>query len=149
MPKKHPVAIVVFMLTLWSAVLPLFGAGDTVWSGLILATNSEHPSEVPVEITKFKTKLENVFGYNQFELIGQHTELMDSPNERWLIPSKDFSLRVVSKTKGGTGYTFNLQLFQQKKTLADFEAKLEPQSPLFIRGPMYGGGQLIIVLLVK
>lgn len=146
---KHPAAIVVVMLLLMNVALPVFAAEESVWCGLILATNSERPSGPPVEIVKFKTKLENVFGYNQFELIGQHTELMDSPSERWLIPSKDFCLRVVSKIKGGMGYTFKLQLFQQKKTLAEFEAKLEPQSPLFIRGPMYGGGQLIIILLVK
>ncbi len=146
---KHAVALALVLFVLVGAIRPAFADGNTVWSGLILATNSGHPSEAPAEIAKFKTKLENVFGYNQFELIGQHTELMDNPNERWLIPSKDFFLHVVSTSKGRTAYTFTLHLFQQKRSLAQFEAKLEPESPLFIRGPLCGGGQLIIVLLVK
>src|SRR5947209_4868568 len=113
---------VVAALSLLSVARSALAADETVWSGLILATNEEHPSAPPTEIAKFKTKLEHIFGYNQFELIGHHTEVMDDPNERWFIPSKDFCLHVMSKTKGNSGYTLKLRLFQQKRTLADFEA---------------------------
>jgi len=34
-------------------------------------------------------------------------------------------------------------------SLADFEASLGPESPLFIRGPLCARGQLIIVMMVK
>lgn len=139
----------VFILIAFGAAANRGVAGEKVWSGLILATNEDNPTEAPPEIAKFKAKLENVFGYNQLELIGSHTELMDDPDEQWLIPSKDFCLRVMSKTKGKSGYTLKLRLYQQKKMLADFETKLGTNSPLFIRGPMCGGGQLIIVLVVK
>lgn len=124
-------------------------AGPSIWSALVCATNEEHPKEAPPELRKFESKLKNVFGYNQFELVGQHTERMDDPAERWLIPSKDFSLHVTSQTAAGNGYVLKLEMFQEARPLAKFEARLGPQSPLFIRGPLYGRGQLIIVLLVK
>lgn len=121
----------------------------SVWSALVLATNEEKPLPPPGELASFQTKLKNIFGYNQFEIIGQHTELMDAPDERWLIPSKNFCLSVKSKQKADTCYLSHLELFQQEKMLASFDLNLGHQCPLFIRGPLYGNGQLIIVLVVK
>ncbi len=140
------------LLCALSVFLPLQfvrAAAPSVWSGLVLATNEDHPKEAPLELRKFKTKLENVFGYNQLELIGQHTESMDDPLEHWLIPSKNFCLRVDAKPLSKIGWPLRLQIFEDKKLLAHFDANLGPQSPLFIRGPLYAGGQLIIILLVK
>lgn len=127
----------------------LRAADPAVWSALVLATNEEQPEATPPELQKFKQKLENVFGYNQFELIGQHTEIMDDPRERWFIPSKNFSLRAAAKAAPKGAYTMKLELFEDQRMLTRFDAHCGPQSPLFIRGPLYAGGQLIIILLVK
>ena len=105
--------------------------------------------EVPAELQKFATKLGKVFGYNQFELIGQHAELMDDPRERWLIPSQNFCLRVEAKNAVRTGYLLKMELFEDQQMLTHFEANLTAQSPLFIRGPLYAGGQLIIIMMIK
>ena len=142
-----------------AAVLALWfflgGAGQaaphdaSIWSGLVLATNEAHPKESSAELHKYKEKLANIFGYNHFELINSHAELMDDPYECWLVPSKDFSLRVGTHNNQEHIYQMKLELFQNARRLADFEARLGAESPLFIRGPMYARGQLIIVLLVK
>lgn len=148
MPKA--VFIVAFLCALL-AVPRLAKAGDfpAVWSGLVLATNEDHPAETPPALRRFKSKLEGVFGYNQFELIGEHTEKMDDLTERWLIPSKMFFLRVATKVSTEHTYVLKLDLFQGPRPLATFETRLAPESPLFIRGPLCGYGQLIIVLVVK
>jgi len=150
MPKVPKAVFIFFMLALLAAPC-LTRAGDfpAVWSGLVLATKEEHPKEAPPELRKFKAKLEGVFGYNQFELVGQHTEKMDDLTERWLVPSKDFFLRVATKVSTGHTYVLKLDLFQGPRPLATVETRLAPQSPLFIRGPLCGDGQLIIMLLVK
>lgn len=124
-------------------------ADPTVWSALLLGTWEDHPKEPPAELRKFNTKLENVFGYNQFELIGQHAEVMDDPRERWLIPSRNFCLSVQTKTGARTGYLLKMELFEDQQMLTHFEANLGAQSPLFIRGPLYAGGQLIIIMMIK
>lgn len=128
-------------------------AQDTIWSGVVIATNEKTPTEPPPELREFAPRLKRVFGYNQFSLFGSASNPIGDRTERWLVPSQNFWLgvnarRAVSKEARG-GYLLGIQLFQDKRPLVDSEAKLAPDSPLFIRGPMYGNGQLIIVLQVK
>jgi len=132
---------------------PLPGKVDHIWSGVIVATNPENPKEPPPELREFAPRLKRVFGYNQFELAGSATQAIDELTENWLVPSPIFPLsvrarRTTSKEARG-GYLLNLQLFQEKRPLVDTEVKLAPGSPLFIRGPQYGKGQVIIVLQVQ
>jgi hypothetical protein len=48
-----------------------------------------------------------------------------------------------------SAYRLNLQLFQEQKLLFETEAKLSKRSPLVIRGPMVGDGQLVLLLVVE
>jgi len=118
----------------------------TIWSGLVLATNDPHPADAPPQLRNYAQQLKNIFGYNQFELIGENAEKMDDPYERWLIPSKDFCLSVKMHNEPGQNYPMKIVLFQTRKRLAEFETHVSAESPLFIRGPMYARGQLVIVL---
>lgn len=124
-----------------------------VWSALVLATNSPNPKAPPAELEAFAPRMKRVFGYNQFELAGSAAQEIGDQSENWLVPSKTFWMglkgrRAVSKEAQG-GFLLSLQLFQDKRPLVDTEVKLAPGSPLFIRGPQYGKGQLIIVLQVQ
>ena len=120
-----------------------------IWSGLVLATNDAHPAEPPVQLHALADKLKDIFGYNQFELIGENSQRMGDPNEHWLIPSKDFCLSVKSRAEKNDAFPLKIILFQNRKRLAECESKLTAESPLFIRGPLYAGGQLVIVLAIE
>ena len=128
-------------------------AEHRIWGALVVATNATNPKDPPAELQDFAARLKRVFGYNQFELAGSAANDIDELTESWLIPSPTFWLSVKARkatskeTRGG--YLLNLQLFQEKRLLVDSEAKLAPGSPLFIRGPQYGKGQVIIVLQVQ
>ena len=128
-------------------------AQDKIWSGLVYATNVADPKEPPAELQEFAGRLKRVFGYNQFQLTGSAANAIDADGESWLVPSKSFYLSVkarrASSKEARGGYLLNLQLFQDQRPLVDTEAKLAPGSPLFIRGPQCGKGQLIIVLQVQ
>jgi len=129
------------------------GKIDHIWSGVIVATNPEKPKEPPAELREFVPKLKRIFGYTQFELAGSATEAIDELTENWLVPSPIFPLsvtarRTTSKEARG-GYLLNLRLFQENQRVIDSEVKLAPGSPLFIRGPQYGKGQIIIFLQVQ
>jgi hypothetical protein len=131
-------------------IVPACHAEDSIWSALVLATNDEHPKEAVPELQKYYQKLKHIFGYNQFELLGQHLELMNNPDEHWLIPRKDFSLHVDSQKAVKPGfYRIKLDLYQEEKLLAEIEARIAGQNLLFIRGPEYGKGQIVIILLTK
>ena len=86
-------------------------AQDRVWSAMIFATNTDAGKPVPPELANFRGQLEDIFGYKVFEVIDSHTELMDDPTERWLLPSKHFSLSVAATPAGKSLYDVKLSLF--------------------------------------
>jgi hypothetical protein len=125
--------------------------GEMVWSGLVIAENVEKPESPPSELIKLEPTLKELFGYNQFQIIGQSRKELRTGDENWLASSKYFSLHVDAR--GGDedvgGYVLNLKLFQQDQMLLEWDTKLSKRSPLVIKGPQVGGGQLLLVLLVQ
>ena len=123
---------------------------QTVWSALVVANNAAQPEEAPVELKKLESTLKELFGYNQYTVIGQTRKSLVSGAEDWMAQSKYFSLHVDSKQGNDkTGYILDLKLFQEKNLLLETETKLTKQSPLIIRGPSVGDGQLILLLVVQ
>jgi hypothetical protein len=43
----------------------------------------------------------------------------------------------------------NLKLYKEKELLLETETKLSKRSPLVIKGPQVGGGQLLLILVVQ
>ena len=122
---------------------------QTVWSGLLIASNTPSTEATPAQITQFEGTLKKLFGYSQFQLIGQATKTLKTGEEDWLAASKYFSLQVDSRGENADAYVLNLKLFQEQKLLLETKAKLSKASPLIIRGPQVGDGQLVIVLVVQ
>ena len=63
-------------------------AAHAVWSGLVIAENVPQPAAIPPELTKFEQTLKDLFGYNQFEVIGQSDKTLRTGEEDWLAASK-------------------------------------------------------------
>ena len=124
-------------------------AAEVVWSGLVIAQNASEPQPVPAELARFEKTLKELFGYNQFEVIGQSRKTLKTGQEDWLASSKYFGLRVDARGVNQAGYEVNLKLFQEKELLLETETKLSKRSPLVIKGPQVGGGQLLLVLVVQ
>ena len=125
-------------------------ASQTVWSGLVIANNVAKPEEIPMELKRLEETLKELFGYNQFMVIGQSKKALVTGSEDWLAQSKYFSLHVDSKEGSDkTGYRLDLKLYQEKSLLLETEAKLSKASPLIIKGPLVGDGQLILLLVVQ
>ena len=131
-----------------TAGAPLHAAA-TVWSGLVIANNAPEPTPVPAELNRFEGMLKQIFGYNQFQIIGEARKKLNTGEEDWLATSKYFSLHVDSKAAKRNLYHLNLQLFQEDKLLLETEARLSKASPLVIKGPQIGDGQLVLLLLIE
>ncbi len=150
LPQWVWLAIRVFCLT----VLLLLGArharaeGDTLYGALILATNAEHPAPVPEELRTQAANLHTVFGYNEFRVVGQRRKLVTKGTEDWLVPSRQFFLRVDTKNPVAGGYALGLELLKEDRVIVEADVKLNRERPLFIRGPFVGQGQLLILLMV-
>jgi len=147
MHRSLAVVISVFFLTMTAP--PALQAAETVWSGLVMAENVTQPEPVPSELTRIEGLLKKFFGYNQFKVIGQSQKTLKTGQEDWLATSKFFGLHVDARGETEGGYVLNLKLYKEKELLLETEAKLSKRSPLVIKGPQVGGGQLLLVLVVQ
>src|ERR1700731_2291151 len=129
--------------------LVLADAAHAVWSGLVIAENVPQPAAIPPELTKFEQTLKDLFGYNQFEVIGQSNKTLKTGEEDWLASSKYFALHVDARGENDAGYTLSLKLYKENDVLLETDANLSKSSPLVIKGPQVGNGQLLLVLVVK
>src|SRR3954451_9594046 len=86
--------------------------GEIVWSGLVMADNAEKPAAIPQELAPIETTLKELFGYNQFEIIGQSRTALHKGDENWDAASKHFKLFVDAQGPAEGGYAVNLKLVQ-------------------------------------
>jgi len=128
---------------------PPLHAEHIVWSGLVIAQNVPQPAPIPPELSKLEQTLKDLFGYNQFEVIGQSSKTLKTGEEDWLASSKYFALHVDARGETEAGYVLNLKLYKENELLLETDTKLSKRSPLVIKGPQVGGGQLLLVLVVQ
>src|SRR5436305_7348985 len=143
------VPVVPAFIELIVSIAPGLVAAETVWSGLVIAENVAQPESIPPELTRIERLLKELFGYNQFQFIGQSSKTLKTGQEDWLATSKFFGLRVDARGESEAGYILNLKLYKEKELLLETDAKLSKRSPLIIKGPQVGGGQLVLVLVVQ
>ena len=122
--------------------------GETLYGALILATKADHPAPPPEELRSQAASLRTVFGYNEFRVLGHRREMVKKGTEDWLVPSRQFFLRVDTKNPVAGGYLLGLELLKEDRVIVQADVKLNRERPLFISGPLVGQGQLIILLMV-
>ncbi len=120
-----------------------------VWSGLVIAENVPEPLPIPPELNGIEQTLKDLFGYDQYQVIGQSRKTLRTGEEDWLAASKYFALHVDAQGESETGYAVNLKLYKEKELLLESDTKLSKQSPLVIKGPLVGEGQLLLILMVE
>jgi hypothetical protein len=147
MHRSLAVVISVLVLTLTAALASQ--TAEKVWSGLVIAENVTEPQPIPPELTRIEGLLKRFFGYNEFQVIGRSQKTLKTGQEDWLATSKFFGLHVDARGETQGGYVLNLKLYKEKELLLETEAKLSKRSPLVIKGPQVGGGQLLLVLVVQ
>jgi hypothetical protein len=145
----RPLALFMGFAALIITVAPSAFGAETVWSGLVIAENVAQPQPIPFELTRIERPLKQLFGYNQFKVIGQSRKTLKTGQEDWLATSKFFSLHVDARGESETGYVLNLKLYKERELLLETDAKVNRRSPLIIKGPQVGGGQLLLVLIVQ
>ena len=145
---RFPAFLISFVALTIGATPALRGA-ERVWSGLVIAENVAQPQSIPAELTRIEGSLKKFFGYNQFQVIGQSQKTLKTGQEDWLATSKFFGLHVDARGETEAGYVLNLKLYKEKELLLETDTKLSKRSPLVIKGPQVGGGQLLLVLVVQ
>lgn len=121
--------------------------GD-VWCGLFLAKGGdsvEKPDPKNAELIKQLRKAFPTLG--DFQLVGENSGSVYKEYECWIVPSKQLFLKVDSlgPHESASGIHLHLQLWQEEHVILKTDAILRRQ-PVFIAGPQWGDGRLIMVL---
>lgn len=121
-------------------------AGDRIRSALVLATRETPPKPVPPQLEEAAPVFREVFGYDTFYLLGEKRREITADAESWLVPSRELFFKVECLKREETHYLVRIELYQEKKLLLSTEARLARDAPLYIRGPHWGKGLLILML---
>jgi hypothetical protein len=119
-----------------------------VWCGVFLAKSSPAASPPEKQIAGLVSQLGKAFPeMGNFELVGESTSAVYKEYECWLVPSKQLFLKLDSlgPQPGESGVHLHVQLWQQKHVILKTDAILR-QRPVFIAGPKWGDGRLVMVL---
>jgi len=146
---RRSLAFLIFVSAVTMGAASAVHGAEKVWSGLVIAENVPQPQPIPLELTRIEASLKKFFGYNQFQVIGQSEKTLKTGQEDWLATSKFFGLHVDARGESEAGYVLNLKLYKEKELLLETDAKLSKRSPLIIKGPQVGSGQLLLVLIVQ
>jgi hypothetical protein len=123
-----------------------------VWGALVFASDAkpEGAHAPPAEFPDLFKRLGKAFPYKHYHVIGEHNQPLFREYETWVVPSKDFFLKLDSKgvAKRG-GINMQLQFWQGQKVLVKTDVVLQPGSPLFIQGPKWRDGHIVFVLVLK
>lgn len=116
-----------------------------VWCGVFLAKSGPVTEK---KSTGLVSQLARAFPeMGNFELVGESTCAVYKEYESWLVPSKQLFLKLDSlgPRPGENGVHLHVQLWQQKHVILKTDAILR-QRPVFISGPKWGDGRLVMVL---
>jgi hypothetical protein len=133
----------------WESASALPPGEALVWSALLIATNEKEPSRAPSELRRLEDRMRRVFGYNQFKVIEEAENRVSKQGERWFVPTEQMYLgmRLLGDPKQDR-QAVNLKIWRKNQLLVDADATIRPGSPLFVRGPLKGRGQLIFVIML-
>ena len=121
-----------------------------IWGALIFASDEKIDTSKNGDIEKTLIQLGKAFQGKNFQLLGEHTQQIFSEYESWVVPSKDLFLKIDSKgrTEKSDGVNLHLQLWREKNVLLKTDVILRKE-PIFITGPKWGNGQLIMVIELR
>jgi hypothetical protein len=95
--------------------------------------NESHP---------LRPSFDELFAYPRYERIATASIDLSQPYDRWLVPNKNFSIRIEEHKKNHLWMDF----FRDKRLI--FRSRINPssQQPVVITGPYYQQGRLIFTV---
>jgi hypothetical protein len=124
-----------------------------VWGALVYAVDpgeTDLPEGVTtnaVAFADFSERLGKVFPNKKFILLGEHTQDIFREYESWVVPSKHLFAKIDSKGRDPDGrLLLHLQFWRDEAVIAKADAVLKAGSPIFIGGPKWRNGRLILVV---
>jgi hypothetical protein len=124
-------------------------AGAQVWSCLLFASNAGKSFELPSRLSGYDARLRQGLGYSSYRVIAQRETAVEDQRENPLVGAGDIHVVLTNLSRAPDGkYLVSLLFLQGTQQVMETQARVSQGSPLFIRGPDWRDGQIIIVVMV-
>jgi hypothetical protein len=141
---------------LLAAFLLLFGAfakpaiaTEHVWGCLLYASNSTKAFDLPSRLSGYDARLRNGLGFSTYRVIAQRETAVEDRPKNLLVSAGDIQVRLTSLSRTSDGkYLVGILFLEGANQVMETQARVGEGSPLFIRGPDWREGQIIIVVMI-
>ena len=132
---------------------PLSSAAQSVWGCLLYASNQraaeKASNQIPTRIRGYDERLERLLGYASLQTLGQGETIVEPNALSSIVFHGNIRIELTGLTRQtGEDFLVGLRLFHGDHQLIETQAKVSRGSPLFIRGPLWRDGQLVVAVMV-
>jgi hypothetical protein len=124
-------------------------ASIRAWGCLLYASNAGKVLDLPPWLAGYDAPLRRSLGYASYHVIAQREIAVGAQTENLLVSAGDIQVVLTSLSHAPDGkFLVELLFVEGTKQVMETQAKVGQGSPLFIRGPDWRDGQIIIVVMV-
>ena len=137
-----------FLLLLGAFPMPVI-ATEYVWGCLLYASNSTKAFDLPSRLSGYDVRLRNGFGFSNYRVIAQREIAVGDRHENLLVSAGDIQVLLTNLSRASDGkYLVGILFLEGINQVMETQARVGERSPLFIRGPDWREGQIIIVVMI-
>jgi hypothetical protein len=141
-------SLAAFLLLLGAFPMPVI-ATEYVWGCLLYASNSTKAFDLPSRLSGYDVRLRNGFGFSNYRVIAQRETAVGDRHENLLVSAGDIQVLLTNLSRASDGkYLVGILFLEGINQVMETQARVGERSPLFIRGPDWREGQIIIVVMV-
>lgn len=139
-------------LFLFAFVLGSARAKDTLTSTLVLAIRENHSgkAESDLHLRPYIKDIFSAFHYERLSLVGRKSRVIWEHSKGILKPNQVFYSRYAVLKRLRAHYHMHFDLIENsdtgEKLLATIEVLLAKGAPLYVKGPLWHSGRLILIL---
>ncbi len=122
-------------------------AGDKIRAGLYLAQNEPPPFGAQVASPKLHYQLQQVFGFLHYRLLKEQDYYLHDEWQQWFMPRRDFFVRLEPlHREPGEPKMIDYEIYKDGFIVVKGTYEVHEETPLFINGPDFRRGRLILVI---
>jgi hypothetical protein len=128
-------------------------SSEAVWGCLLYASNDrsadKDDAQIPTRIRSYDERLEKSLGYASIRTLGQGQTRIEPNNSGSIVFHGNIRIELIGLTRQPRDrFLVGLRVFHGEHQLIETQAEVTRGSPLFIRGPLWREGQLVVAVMV-
>ena len=124
-------------------------AAENVWGCLLYASNGAKTFHLPSRLSGYDVRLRNGLGFSNYRVIAERETAVEERQKNLLVSAGDIQVFLTGLSRASDGkYLVGILFVEGTNQVMETQARVGEGSPLFIRGPDWRDGQIIIVVMV-